>query len=186
MRKLFVMIGLIVMLLFPVFKPQNIVLNASELTTTITTEEVTKEVTEPIIDDVTIDETIDKVKTWVMAFIISIGGSGLVVIIAKLALDRLIKAIKKKIEVAEAKNEISSESASKIYTKLDEFESGAVSKIENLIAVNRELIEQNGELSEKVKALIQDIYARDEVLTELLEDTFLTEVDNGGVSDGSQ
>lgn len=183
MRKLFVMIGLIVMLLFPVYKPQNIVLNALELTTTITTQDELETTTEAVIDDVNIDETIEKVKTWVMAFIISLSGSGLVVIIAKLVLDRLIKSIKKKIEVAEAKNEISSESATKIYAKLDDFQNGAVSKIEELTAVNRELILNNEKLSEEVKGLINTIYARDEVLTELLEDTFLTEV---GDSDGSQ
>lgn len=164
---------------------EEITTTTEELTTTETTEEATDttETTAPPIDwESELNIRLELAKSYVIAALTSVIGIGVVSQLAKLLIDKAIKALNKKVEEAKQANVISQDQADKLTASLQVAQVTANAKIDSLA---EDLERQRAEfeaLNGNISFLLAELQERDRLLGILLDQT----LGNDGEPDGEE
>jgi hypothetical protein len=153
MKRIKVFIMALLLLVSFAFMPPTV--QASDVTTTeTTTEEIT---TEAVIDDsqeeIDIDVVIERVKTYIIAVVLSLFSAGTLSFVANIFFKRLLSKADKALEDAVSSNQISqnianlatkmlSDGVDKIDERIVKLEQGVLTKVNNLDTDMKTLIEK--------------------------------------------
>lgn len=116
---------------------------------------------------------LENIKAIVITIISSMVGTGIITLIVKIAIDKLVNNLKKKTLELEQRNIISANTAQKSLELVDAFKTEAYEQINKLTQVVDKLIESQTNVDKNLQTLIEEYEIRDEKLRNLLEENLL-------------
>ena len=135
--------------------------NATDTTEPPLTEEV---VDDDVVEDVTLQ--LDTIKNIIVSVVVSFISSATFIVLARYAINGVVKTIKAKVKEGELQNKISTENATLVNKRVDELKAYIEDNVLTSFAL---FVEQFKTVDTDIKTLIDQFKTRDAQLGELLE-----------------
>ena len=135
--------------------------NATDTTEPPLTEEV---VDDGVVEDVTLQ--LDTIKNIIVSVVVSFISSATFIVLARYAINGVVKTIKAKVKEGELQNKISTENATLVNKRVDELKTYIEN---NMLTEFGKFVEQFKTVDTDIKILIDQYRTRDAQLGELLE-----------------
>ena len=123
-----------------------------------------------VIDEATLQ--IDTIQSIIISIFASLTGTGIIALIVKIGLDKLLKETTAKVREAEASNQISSETANAAIVAMELFSTETTKRIENMETSFNKFITSLENTDKDINTLIEEYRARDNNIQTILEDNF--------------